>query len=106
MIYAIGDIHGQLVMLEPALAYLLRILRPNDAVIFLGDYIDRGDQSAEVLTRLIQFRKQHPATVFLRGTPEDFSRRPQQGARKREDLWLLNGGFAPLNSLALAGNKN
>jgi serine/threonine protein phosphatase 1 len=106
MIYAIGDIHGQLVMLEPALAYLLKILRPNDAVIFLGDYIDRGEQSADVLTRLIQFKKQHPATVFLRGNHEDMFLRAQQGDRRREELWLLNGGFATLKSLGLDGDKD
>ena len=106
MIYAIGDIHGQSVMLEPALAHLLQILRPNDAVIFLGDYIDRGPDTAGVLNALIQFKKQHPPTVFLRGNHEDLIMRAYQGDRRREELWLLNGGFATLSSLGLAGDKN
>ena len=106
MIYAIGDIHGQLIMLEPALAHLRRIIRPNDAVIFLGDYIDRGPDTAGVLRELIQFKKQHPATVFLRGNHEDLLLRAYKGDRKREEIWLLNGGFATLSSFGISNPKD
>lgn len=49
-LYAIGDIHGQLAMLEDALA---RIDRDGGGrVVFLGDYIDRGADSRGVIDLL------------------------------------------------------
>ncbi|MEO7716375.1 MAG: metallophosphoesterase family protein [Capsulimonas sp.] len=106
MIFAVGDIHGQLNMLEPALTRLTERLRPNDAVIFLGDYIDRGPDSEGVLRRLMRFKKQHPGTMFLRGNHEDLLLRSCDGDKRREELWLLNGGMATLASFGLGGNSN
>jgi serine/threonine protein phosphatase 1 len=105
MIYAVGDIHGQLGMLEAGIAHLLRILRPGDVVIFLGDYIDRGPDSAGVLRELIRFSKMYPATVFLRGNHEDLLTRAYNGDRRREEMWLLNGGFTTLASFGLGGDS-
>jgi len=104
MIYAVGDIHGMLNMLEPACDRLTEILRPNDAVVFLGDYIDRGPDSEGVLKRLVRFRKQHQATVFLRGNHEDLLLRSLQGDRRREEMWLFSGGMTTLASFGLGGN--
>jgi len=62
---AIGDIHGQLDMLNR----LLNSVGPTklDQFVFLGDYIDRGKNSKGVIDRLIQFRHEFPPTVFIRG---------------------------------------
>lgn len=62
---AIGDIHGQLDMLNR----LLNSIVPTkmDQFVFLGDYIDRGKNSKGVIDRLIQFRGEFPHTVFIRG---------------------------------------
>lgn len=46
--FAIGDIHGEYDALERVLA-LLPPLDGQDTIVFLGDYIDRGPKSAEVL---------------------------------------------------------
>ena len=44
MIYAIGDIHGKLTMLRQMLTEIIaQPLQEDDTVIFLGDYIDRGE---------------------------------------------------------------
>jgi serine/threonine protein phosphatase 1 len=52
-IYAIGDIHGQLAMLEDALARIEADgAGPEDEVIFLGDYTDRGPHSKGVIELL------------------------------------------------------
>lgn len=65
---AVGDIHGQLAKLEQ----LLEQVRPadSDLWVFLGDYIDRGSDSAGVIAALIAFARQYPQSVFLRGNHE------------------------------------
>lgn len=65
---AIGDIHG-------CRSQLLDLLdqvgpTPADRLVFLGDYIDRGPDSAEVITDLLNLRQLLPSTVFLRGNHE------------------------------------
>lgn len=50
--YAIGDIHGQLGMLEDALALIEADGHPEADVVFLGDYVDRGPDSRGVIDRL------------------------------------------------------
>lgn len=52
-IYAIGDIHGQLEQLQQALIRIERDGGPNAKIIFLGDYVDRGPHSKQVLQLLI-----------------------------------------------------
>jgi hypothetical protein len=42
---AIGDVHGQLPQLVDVLGQLAPMLRASDTVVFLGDYIDRGDET-------------------------------------------------------------
>ncbi|OIQ41606.1 MAG: serine/threonine protein phosphatase [Roseobacter sp. MedPE-SWde] len=51
-IYAIGDIHGQLEMLEQALARIEADGGPEARVVFLGDYVDRGPESRGVIELL------------------------------------------------------
>jgi len=91
---AIGDIHG---CLERLLDLLEAVdPQPDDQVIFLGDYIDRGPESCQVIDFLIEFSKEFPSTIFLRGNHEqmflDFL---------TADLglgFLLNGGQETLDS--------
>jgi serine/threonine protein phosphatase 1 len=69
--FAIGDIHGDL----PALERIFDRLPPakrGDTVVFLGDYIDRGPSSAQVVDFVRRLAKSGPATVVaLRGNHED-----------------------------------
>jgi len=74
-IYAVGDIHGR----SDLLTRLLRSIdtdcrrRPvnRPITVFIGDYIDRGPASRDVLDRLVQWGRNHE-TVFLRGNHETF----------------------------------
>ena len=52
MIYAIGDIHGQIEALDAALDLIAADGGPDAPIIFLGDYVDRGPASREVVGRL------------------------------------------------------
>lgn len=66
MIYAVGDIHGNLAELDRA----LRLIEQDGAdapVVFLGDYVDRGADSAGVLQRLIDGIKAGRPWICLRG---------------------------------------
>ena len=71
--YVIGDIHGTIEELSCLLDYLRKEenLAENDRVIFVGDYIDRGYHSKEVVDLLLQLRKDIPETYFLKGNHED-----------------------------------
>ncbi|NSX54256.1 metallophosphoesterase family protein [Parasulfitobacter algicola] len=53
MLYAIGDIHGQIEMLESALDLIHADGGPDAEIVFLGDYVDRGPDSRSVLDTLI-----------------------------------------------------
>jgi serine/threonine protein phosphatase 1 len=69
--FAIGDIHGDLAALE-TLFQRLPTLEASDTVVFLGDYIDRGPDSAGVVDWVRRFLRTTPARVIcLRGNHED-----------------------------------
>lgn len=66
-IYAIGDIHGQLTMLEDALARIEADGGPDARIVFLGDYTDRGPNSRGVIERLARGKAAGKNWVFLKG---------------------------------------
>lgn len=69
--FAIGDIHGDLEQLFKILSFFPTLER-GDTIVFMGDYIDRGPRSAEVIDFIRKLPKQTPATVVaLRGNHED-----------------------------------
>jgi serine/threonine protein phosphatase 1 len=74
-IYAIGDIHGRLDLLDGLLARIAddEAARggPSGELIFLGDLVDRGPQSAQVIDRLIALKAERPSTRFLLGNHEE-----------------------------------
>lgn len=84
--YVMTDIHGRL---EPLKSLLSQI--PEGAkIVFLGDYVDRGSQSREVvaLVRSLQAN----GAVCLRGNHEDMVCDPDHRN------WLANGGASTLMS--------
>jgi len=69
--FAIGDIHGDHEALLRMMS-LLPALDERDTLVFVGDYIDRGPHSAEVVAYLRALPTQTPAkVVLLRGNHED-----------------------------------
>jgi calcineurin-like phosphoesterase family protein len=73
-IYAVGDIHGRADLLSRLFAHIDHDLqeRPSaDAVeVFLGDYVDRGSNSRQVIELLIE-RRRRRETIFLKGNHEE-----------------------------------
>ena len=62
--YAVGDLHGE----TRLLAKLLDVLRPRatDTLVFLGDYVDRGEDSVGIVLALRRLADTCHC-VFLRG---------------------------------------
>jgi serine/threonine protein phosphatase 1 len=99
-IYAVGDIHGRLDLLNELLARIDAdiALRPAErpVYVFLGDYIDRGSSSRETIDRLIEHGAARE-TVFLKGNHELIAIKCLSD-RGLFDHWLRLGGLATLVS--------
>lgn len=66
-IFAIGDIHGQYQALLQLIQQINNRRAPGDLLIFLGDYIDRGPNSKEVVELLMQMEMDNPDVVAIKG---------------------------------------
>ena len=99
-IYAVGDIHGRADLLAPLLARIDLDLKARPIAqplqIFLGDYIDRGPHSRQVIDLLIARRRQH-AMVLLRGNHEDVALQFLRDPTKLSE-WTQVGGIVTLLS--------
>lgn len=99
MIYAIGDIHGCIKTLKALMAKLP--YTPDDLLVFMGDYIDRGPDSKAVVDYLLDLSQHHDKLVLLRGNHEQMALDAMRAAEGRTDLdWYLapNGAKATLKS--------
>lgn len=95
---AIGDVHGCLRALQTMEDWL--DFDPDDQLILLGDYVDRGPDTRGVLEWLID-RQQKLNLIALRGNHEVM----MSGARTSEHVqryWRRSGGTAALDSYAQA----
>ena len=62
LVYAIGDIHGRLDLLDALLDIIgadaaTSAVKQRPVLVFVGDYIDRGPASKGVIDRLIRLRE-------------------------------------------------
>lgn len=108
-IIAIGDIHGEIAKLQNLFDKLS--INKNDTLVFLGDYIDRGENSKGVIDYLINLSKDYN-TVFLKGNHETLflesyqhifgsSAWSMEAGKKVPRIfqsWMNNGGKASLQS--------
>ncbi len=104
--YAVGDVHGR----HDLLTALLGMIRDDAAaegyvrprVVFMGDYVDRGEDSARVVAEIRGILEGTPEAIALRGNHEqmllDFLEEPEL----RGPLWLRNGGLQTLLSYGVA----
>lgn len=67
--YAIGDLHGEVTLLRRMLDTLP--LCDDDTLVFVGDYLDRGEDSAATIAALRELAESRRACIFLRGNHED-----------------------------------
>ncbi len=94
MIFAISDVHGCYDELM-ALYKQLPINPKKDQLIILGDHIDRGPKSKQVVNQLIKWKAKYPHWQFLYGNHEDLMLDALvYGGRiyNSFDLWYQQGG--------------
>jgi len=96
--YAIGDVHGKFHMLVELMAKIAP--EKDDTLIFLGDYIDRGDMSFEVIEFLIKLKEKHRC-VFLMGNHESMFMDYLSGLHEND--FKMNGGYKTVNNYATHG---
>ncbi len=94
-IFAVGDIHGSFDRLQE-LMKKIPIDFAHDTLVFIGDYIDRGPASVEVVDYLIGLKNRVPETIFLKGNHEDMLEKYLDGTDRF--TYLLNGGQNTLDS--------
>ena len=101
-VYAIGDVHGRVDLLAKIHELIRRDMAAagdgkTAVVVHLGDYVDRGPQSREVIDLLLGPPPPGVERIFLKGNHEalllDFLIRPEDGRN-----WLHIGGNATLAS--------
>ena len=93
--FVIGDIHG----CHAPFLRLLEKMQPNpeqDRLVFLGDYVNRGPNSKELITELILLQRKMPHSVFLRGNHEVMLADYLKGRGK--DLFFSAGGKTTISS--------
>ena len=104
-IYAIGDVHGMDRLLAEAHAKVAADLagRPtaDHRIVHVGDYVDRGPDSAAVIERLARLQERDPHIVCLLGNHDAmmlaFLEDPVRGGPD----WLMNGARATLRSYGI-----
>ena len=100
--FVVGDIHGCLEKLV-TLMDKIPINYNQDLLIFIGDYIDRGPSSFEVVRYLIELRNLKPDTVFIKGNHEDMLQNYLDGSDRF--TYQLNGGQQTLDEYLNRADK-
>lgn len=101
-IFAIGDIHGCLGKLQ-TLITSIKADHQKDTLIFIGDYIDRGNSNKEVVDYVIQLKKKYKKVICLLGNHEHMLIRYLEG--EDEDVYLENGGIVTLNAYGISRSE-
>lgn len=108
-VYAIGDIHG----CDDQLADLLDRIAADEAsrggppalLVFLGDLVDRGPKSSQVVQRLIDLQHTRGNCRFIAGNHEEVFVRALSGDLKTLRFFIRIGGDATLKSYGISESE-
>ena len=104
-VYAVGDIHGRVDLLDDLLAKIAAdaasAARKTVYIVFLGDLIDRGPDSAAVVERLRTYAPTFAKTVFIAGNHEEVFLRILHGEIDILPDWMKFGGSECIRSYGL-----
>jgi serine/threonine protein phosphatase 1 len=102
-VYCIGDIHGRadlLAQLHEKIEIDAELYKGKKSIVYLGDYIDRGEQSKQVIDLLLSNPLEGFESVYLKGNHEqammDFIEFPGAAA-----AWLSFGGREAMSSYGI-----
>lgn len=104
-LYAIGDVHG----CDAELGRLLALIEEDNArrprkptfVVYLGDLVDRGPASREVIRRLRTAPPRFASQHIVRGNHEEMMVRALRGEPHLIKDWLRHGGDTCARSYGL-----
>jgi serine/threonine protein phosphatase 1 len=107
-LYAIGDVHGRLDLLQQ----LIQTIEEDDSarapmdstILFLGDLVDRGPESAQVLTYLLELKRRRAPerTRFLLGNHEEVFLAAAEGDEKALRFFTKIGGRETILSYGIS----
>ena len=103
-IFAIGDIHGclnELTSLHKKILTHDKFDVKNDLIIYLGDYIDRGKNSKEVINQILKIKKKEIKTVNLMGNHDEFMIDFLFNSKNNIENWLNFGLDQTLRSYGI-----
>ncbi len=98
-LFAIGDIHGCFDSLKELVENKIQ-LQKNDKLILLGDYIDRGDKSKQVVDFIIKLQEEGYDLVPLLGNHEVMLLDAHKN-KEHISKWIQNGGSETLKSFKI-----
>ncbi|MCM2288308.1 MAG: metallophosphoesterase [Sulfuritalea sp.] len=106
LIYAIGDLHGRLDLLDDMHRRIEADARrrpaPRKLVVYLGDYVSRGADSPRVVERVIEWLPDGFERVTLKGNHEDLLLRFIDGDIAAGAHWFDYGGLDTLAAYGVA----
>jgi len=103
-LFAIGDIHGCFDSFQKLIEDVIDI-KPNDTIVLLGDYIDRGSKSKEVVDYIIDLQNKGFNLIPLIGNHESML----LDTLDNYDLlsnWVINGCYETLLSFEISTLKD
>ncbi|WP_234831556.1 metallophosphoesterase family protein [Sphingobium yanoikuyae] len=106
-IYAVGDVHGRYDLLQKLIDEIgihNRDLSPSKSlhILFLGDLIDRGPDSARVLAFLHDLQRKSNRVLVLQGNHEEAMVQAIDGNLEILQGWLRFGGAETVRSFGIA----
>lgn len=100
---AIGDVHGCCDLLSATLQQIEDVV-PDVPIVFVGDYVDRGEQSAQTLRLLTGLSKRDPEKfICLRGNHEEMMLQFLDAPAEHGRRWMRHGGLQTLASFGVGG---
>lgn len=103
-LFAIGDIHGCFNSLKELVESKIQ-LQKDDKLILLGDYIDRGDKSIEVVDFIMELQEKGFDVIPLMGNHEAMLIDAFEDG-KNISKWIQNGGNETLKSFGIISVKD
>jgi serine/threonine protein phosphatase 1 len=103
-LFAIGDIHGCFDSFKVLIETKIQ-LQKSDKLVLLGDYIDRGDKSKEVVKYIIELQEKGFDIIPLMGNHEAMLLDAYE-SEKNTSIWIQNGGNETLKSFGINSLQN